>query len=189
MTSITGWGISEAPALLRWATFLVPGVSARSLSTSIMEEETKEQRAKSKDGDGYGSLLCTGMDLPEDIKAALDEKVYAHVATVNPDGSPQVSVVWITRRDNTVLFSTAAGRIKPRNIAADPRVALSFTPPNEPYKNITMQGTVIRTETDGTWLIDELANKYLGHESYQYGKPGEVRVNYEIEIESMSTWG
>ena len=58
-----------------------------------------------------------------------------------------------------------------------------------PYKNIVMQGTVTKMATDGTWLIDQLANKYLGHESYQFGKPGEVRVNYEIEIESIGSWG
>jgi PPOX class probable F420-dependent enzyme len=129
------------------------------------------------------------MQLPENIKAALDEKVYVHVATLNPDGSPQVSVVWISRRDDIVLFSTAAGRVKPRNIAHDARVALSWTPPDKPYTNIVMQGTVTKTATDGTWLIDALANKYLGHESYQSAKPGEVRVNYEIEIDSIGSWG
>ena len=129
------------------------------------------------------------MQLPEEIKTALDERVYVHFATLNPDGSPQVSVVWITRRGDTMLFSTAEGRIKPRNIANDPRVALSFTPPEEPYKNIVMQERVTKTTADWTWLIDELANKYLDHDSYQYARPGEVRVNYEIEIDKISTWG
>ena len=95
----------------------------------------------------------------------------------------------MTRRDNTVLFSTAQGRVKPRNIANDPRVALSFSPPDNTGRNIVMQGRVTKIATDGTWLIDELANKYLEHESYQFAKPGEVRVNYEIEIDSISTWG
>lgn len=129
------------------------------------------------------------MELPDDIRSALDEKVFVHVATLNPDGSPQVSVVWMTRRDNTVLFSTAQGRVKPRNIANDPRVALSFSPPDNTGRNIVMQGRVTKIATDGTWLIDELANKYLEHDSYQFAKPGEVRVNYEIEIDSISTWG
>ena len=129
------------------------------------------------------------MQLPEDIRAVLDENVYVHVATLNPDGSPHVSVVWITRREDTVLFSTAEGRIKPRNIAHDPRIALSFTPPDKPYKNIVLQGTVTKTATDGTWLIDELANKYLDHESYQYARPGEIRVNYQITIDKISSWG
>ena len=129
------------------------------------------------------------MELPDDIRSALDEKVFVHVATLNPDGSPQVSVVWMTRRGDTVLFSTAEGRVKPRNIANDPRVALSFSPPEDTAKNIVMQGRVTAIASDGTWLIDELANKYLGHDSYQFAKPGEVRVNYEIEIDRISTWG
>ena len=129
------------------------------------------------------------MQIPDEFRAALNEKVYAHLATLNPDGSPQVSVVWITRHGDKVLFSTAEGRVKPRNIANDPRVAISFTPPDDPYKNIVMQGRVTKTASDGTWLIDELANKYLGHDSYQFGKPGEVRVNYEIEIDRISSWG
>jgi len=129
------------------------------------------------------------MELPDDIRSALDEKVFVHVATLNPDGSPQVSVVWMTRSGNTVLFSSAEGRIKPRNIANDPRVALSFSPPDDTATNIVMQGRVTKIAADGTWLIDELANKYLGHDSYQFAKPGEVRVNYEIEIDRISTWG
>lgn len=129
------------------------------------------------------------MQLPDDIKSALDEKVFVHVATLNPDGSPQVSVVWMTRRGDTVLFSTAEGRVKPRNIANDPRVAMSFSPPDNTSRNIVMQGRVTRTATDGTWLIDELANKYVGHDSYQFAKDGEVRVNYEIEVDMISVWG
>lgn len=129
------------------------------------------------------------MQLPDEIKSALDEKVFVHVGTLNPDGSPQVSVVWMTRRGDTILFSTAEGRVKPRNIANDPRIALSFSPPDNTSQNIVMQGRVTQTATDGTWLIDELANKYVGHDSYEFGRPGEVRVNYEVEIDRISTWG
>jgi PPOX class probable F420-dependent enzyme len=129
------------------------------------------------------------MELPNDIKDLLDEKVYVHLGTIMPDGSPHVSVVWIGRDGDKVLFSSALGRVKPRNLELDPRVALSFTPPDKPYQNIVLRGRVTKTATDGTWLIDSLANKYLGHESYQFAKPGEVRVNYEIEIDTASQWG
>jgi len=129
------------------------------------------------------------MELSREIKDALDDKVYVHLATLMPDGSPHVSVVWVGRDGDKVLFSTAEGRVKPRNLAGDPRVALSFTPPDMPFKNIVLRGNVTKTATDGTWLIDQLANKYLGHESYQFGAPGEVRVNYEIDIDSASVWG
>ncbi len=129
------------------------------------------------------------MELPDDIKELLDQKVYVHLATLMPDGSPQVSVVWVGRDGDKVLFSSAVGRIKARNIERDPRVALSFTPPDTPYTNVVMRGRVTKAETDGTWLIDRLANKYLGHESYQFAQPGEVRVNYEIEIDTATRWG
>lgn len=128
------------------------------------------------------------MELPEDIRDALDEKVFVHLATLNPDGSPQVSVVWIGRDGDKVLFSTATGRVKPRNIEHDPRVALSFTPPSKPYKNIVMQGQVTKTAQDGTWLIDALSDKYRDKPDYN-GPAGEVRVNYEITIDSIGSWG
>ncbi len=128
------------------------------------------------------------MELPQEIRDALDEKVFVHLATINPDGSPQVSTVWITRDGDKVLFSTATGRVKPRNIANDPRVALSFSPPSKPYKNFTLQGTVTKTAEDGKWLINSLSDKYLGKPDYD-GKPGEVRVNYEITIDNVGIWG
>ena len=129
------------------------------------------------------------MELPQEIKDAVDEKVHAHLGTLMPDGSPHVSIVWIGRDGDKILFSTAAGRVKPRNLEIDPRVAVSFAPPDEPSKNFVLRGHVTKTETDGTWLIDDLAGKYMGHDNYQYGAPGEVRVNYEIEIDSVSVWG
>jgi PPOX class probable F420-dependent enzyme len=128
------------------------------------------------------------MELPPDIRDALDEKVFVHIATLNPDGSPQVSAVWIGRDGDKVLMSTTTGRIKPRNIAHDPRVALSFTPPDEPYRNVVMRGRVTKTAQDGTWLIDALSDKYLGKPDYN-GPAGEVRVNYEITIDSVGGWG
>ncbi|MCB1247027.1 MAG: PPOX class F420-dependent oxidoreductase [Acidimicrobiia bacterium] len=128
------------------------------------------------------------MELPQEVRDAIDEKVYAHLATINPDGSPQVSVVWIGRDEDKLLVSTATGRVKPRNIAHDPRVAVSFTIPGQPYQNIVMQGRVTKTAEDGTWLIDRLNQKYLGSPVYK-GKPGEVRVNYEITVDSIGQWG
>ena len=129
------------------------------------------------------------MELPQEIRDALDDKVYVHLGTLMPDGSPHVSIVWIARDGDQVLFSTVEGRVKPRNLDLDPRVALSFTPPDVPSKNIVLRGHITKTATDGTWLIDDLAGKYMGHDSYQFGASGEVRVNYEIEIDSVSVWG
>ena len=128
------------------------------------------------------------MQLPQDIKDSLDEKVFAHLGTLNPDGSPQVSVVWVGRDNDVVLVSTATGRVKTRNIAGDSRVAISFSPPSKPYQNIVMQGTVTKSEEDGRWLIDALNLKYHGDPVYRL-PPGQIRVNYEITIESIGIRG
>ena len=81
------------------------------------------------------------MELPEDVKAALDQRVFVHLATVMPDGSPQVSVIWVGRDGDTILFSTAEGRIKTDNIRRDDRVALSFTTVDDDYRNYVLRGT------------------------------------------------
>jgi PPOX class probable F420-dependent enzyme len=123
------------------------------------------------------------VQLPDRIKQALDERVFVHLATLMPDGSPHVSVVWIGRRGDTILFSTAEGRQKTENIRRDPRVALSFTPTGDDYVNHVLRGTVTRFEPDGWWLIDELARKYTGADEYQWKQPGQVRVNGEIRVD------
>ena len=128
------------------------------------------------------------MQLPQDIKDALDEKVFVHLGTINPDGSPQVSVLWVGRDGDTIVMSTATGRVKTRNIEGDPRVALSFTPESQPYKNIVMQGTVTKSAESGRWLIDDLNLKYQGNPVYPLPE-GQIRVNYEITIDSIGSWG
>jgi PPOX class probable F420-dependent enzyme len=125
------------------------------------------------------------MELPDRVKQALDERVFVHVATVMPDGSPHVSVIWVGRRGDTVLFSTAEGRVKTENIRRDPRVALSFTAIGDDYVNYVLRGRVTRFEADGWWLIDELARKYTDADEYRWKLPGQVRVNGEIEIEAV----
>jgi PPOX class probable F420-dependent enzyme len=125
------------------------------------------------------------MQLPDDVKAALDERVFAHLATIMPDGSPHVSVIWVGREGDTVLFSTAEGRVKTENIRRDQRVALSFTTVGDEYVNYVLRGRVTRFEADGWWLIDNLARKYTGADEYRWKEPGQVRVNGEIEIDSV----
>lgn len=127
-----------------------------------------------------------GVQLPDDVKEILDTPVFVHVATVNPDGSPQVSVVWIKRDGDVLRFSTAEGRVKADNVRNDPRVHLSFTPVDSDYRNITIRGNVTELANDGTWLIDELAEKYTGKFPYPWGQPGEVRLNVVVEPTSVN---
>jgi PPOX class probable F420-dependent enzyme len=125
-------------------------------------------------------------ELPEDIRAALEGMNFWHLATVNPDGSPQVTTVWIHTRNGNILVNSALGRKKPRNIEQDPRVALSWHNPDGGgggLQSVSIQGRVVETILDGQADrdIDSLAQKYLGQETYPWRRPDEQRVTFIIE--------
>ena len=124
--------------------------------------------------------------IPDDVKAILDEPVFVHLGTVNPDGSPQVSVVWVERDGDLIRFSTAEGRAKPRNLRRDPRLVLSFSPLDDPYRNITIVGRVVDIRQDGMAMMDRLARKYLGKDRYEWAHPGQVRVDLTVEVDRVS---
>jgi PPOX class probable F420-dependent enzyme len=123
------------------------------------------------------------------VRRVLDQRVHAHLATVNPDGSPQVSVIWIERDGDLVRFGTAEGRVKVRNMRHDPRVMLSLTPPGNPGRNITITGRVAELVANGTALMDRLARKYEGAERFRDLEPGEVRLDATIEVDRVSDAG
>ncbi len=121
--------------------------------------------------------------LPDQIKNDLDSPVFVHVATLNPDGSPQVSAMWVMREGDRIVLNTAEGRIKWRNLLADPRVAISYTRPGADYEAVSIQGRVVsHTTSDGDAIIDALARKYLGADSYPFRRPDETRVTFRIEV-------
>jgi len=119
-----------------------------------------------------------------------DKKAFAHIATVMPDGSPQVTPVWIDYRDGRVLFNSARGRIKDRNLKEGSRVALSITDPDNPYRYVQVRGVVSKVTEDGADKhIDFLAKKYMGVDSYPFRTPTEKRVIFEIEPKSVQGMG
>jgi len=118
------------------------------------------------------------------------KKAFADLATVMPDGSPQVTPVWFDFKDGNIRLNSARGRTKDRNIRANPRVALAITDPSNPYRHIQIRGRVKRiTEEGAAHHIDLLAKKYLGQDKYPWSKPTDVRVLYEVEPLSFSTMG
>ena len=123
--------------------------------------------------------------IPDDVRALLTEPIFFHVATINEDGSPQVSVVWADLDGDLIRFSTAEGRAKPRNLRRDPRLTISFLAPNDPYRNIIIQGRAVEIEQRGMDLIDRMARKYVGVEKYQWSQPGEVRVDVAVEVDRV----
>jgi PPOX class probable F420-dependent enzyme len=106
--------------------------------------------------------------LPEGARAVLDGVNFATVATLEPDGSPQLSVVWVSREDDTVVFSTVRGRRKTRNMERDPRVAVLVLDHENPYSYLEVRGTVTMSEQGGRELIDALAGKYRGLDRYPW---------------------
>ena len=120
-------------------------------------------------------------------KEIIDAPVFAHVATIGPDGHPQNTAMWIDRDGDHLLLNTAEGRAKWRNIEADPRVGISVSPIDEPYLNLSIKGRVLEMRTsDGDEVIDQLAKKYLGVDEYPYRSAGEVRVTMVVEVESVA---
>ena len=108
-------------------------------------------------------------------KRLIDEKTFAVVSTVNPDGSPQSSVIWIKREGDTVVFSTIRGRRKTRNLERDPRVSVTLYDPADPYRYVEVRGSVSLAEEGGPELIEELSQKYDGA-PFREGNPANVRV-------------
>jgi PPOX class probable F420-dependent enzyme len=118
------------------------------------------------------------------------KKSYAHLATLMPDGTPQVTPVWFDMAGDKVRVNTARGRVKDRNMQKNAAVALSVTDPDNPYRHVAIRGRIANiTEEGADAHIDSLAKKYLGQDKYPFAKPGEVRVIYEIEPTSVSTMG
>jgi PPOX class probable F420-dependent enzyme len=118
------------------------------------------------------------------------KKTLAHLATVMPDGSPQVTPVWFFYKDGKFVVNTARGRVKDRNMTKNALVALSIVDPDNDYAHIAIRGKIVRMSEEGADAnIDALAMKYLGKEKYPFRRPDEVRVVYEIEPTSISAMG
>ena len=122
------------------------------------------------------------------IRKLFEDKNFAFLGTIMKDGRPQVSPIWIDIDDNNniILFNTAQGRIKHKNISRDPRVSLSLVDKNNPYSMVTIQGTVIEQTTIGAdEHIDKLAKKYLNIDRYPSHSPSIKRVICKIKPEKM----
>jgi PPOX class probable F420-dependent enzyme len=111
-----------------------------------------------------------------------NKRAFAQFATLMPDGSPQVSSVWVDYDGEYVLINTARGRQKDRNVSRDPRVAIVIQDPENPYRQLMVRGKVVEvTEKDADDHIDKMAFKYRGLEKYPNRRPGEVRVILKIK--------
>jgi PPOX class probable F420-dependent enzyme len=118
--------------------------------------------------------------LNDDAKALLDRPVLAWVTTVRADGSLHSTVIWVGRDGDDVIFNTAVGRAKEKHLRKDPRVSISVLDPDNGYHLVSVSGEG-RLETEGAdAVIDGLAKKYLGVDSYPYRSPDEQRINVRV---------
>ena len=119
-----------------------------------------------------------------------EKKAFANLATLNADGSPQVTPVWVDFDGTHVLVNTAKGRVKTKNLEREKRVALSIADPENPYRYLGIQGRVAEmTESGGDAHIDKMAKKYMGKDTYPFRAPGEVRVIVKISPDKVYTMG
>jgi PPOX class probable F420-dependent enzyme len=120
----------------------------------------------------------------------LQEPAYCQLATLMPDGSPQITQVWVETDGEHILINTAEGRQKERNVQRDPRVAVNVVDPANAWRIAMVRGRVVEITTAGAdQLIDQLAKKYLNEDTYPFRRPEEVRVTLKILPEKINEIG
>jgi PPOX class probable F420-dependent enzyme len=125
------------------------------------------------------------MELTDADRALFEGRNYGHLATLMPDGSPQVSPVWvdIDAQTGLILVNTAMGRVKHRNIERDPRVAISVTDSDDQETMVTVRGRVVELTRDGAEdHIDFLSRKYNGVDFPRHGN----RILLKIEADHVA---
>ncbi len=111
-------------------------------------------------------MTAVSTPIPQAARTVFDTPEFATVATNQPDGQPQLSVVWIARDGDDLLLSTIKGRQKHRNLVRDPRATVLVYPKDNPYSYVEVRGSVTITEEGGRELIDRLNREYTGSERY-----------------------
>ena len=128
--------------------------------------------------------------IPDKYRDLFSKRAFASLGTLMPDGTPQVTPVWVDLDGDLVVVNTAKGRQKDRNMRRDPRVSLAIIDPDNPYRYLEIRGRVSEITEDGADAhIDKMAKKYLGVDKYPYRQPGETRVLYKIQPEHTSMMG
>ena len=128
--------------------------------------------------------------IPDKYRDLFTKRAFASLATLMPDGSPQVTPVWVDLDGNQIIVNSAKGRQKDKNIRRDTRVALAIIDPENPYRYLEIRGPVVEiTEQGADAHIDKMAKKYLGADKYPYRQPTEERVMYKIQPEHVNMMG
>ena len=129
------------------------------------------------------------MRLAKEQRTFLENPFVGVVTTLQRDGSPQSTVVWVDVDDEGVSINTAYGRVKPRNLARDPRISLVVVDPDDPYRWIKVSGTGRLVDEGADDQIDRLSKKYTGRDVYASRQPGEQRVTVRITSDRILSRG
>ena len=122
--------------------------------------------------------------IPDKYADLFDKKVFAGLATLMPDGAPQVTPVWIDYDGANVLFNTAIGRQKDKHLQAQPRVSVMLVDPENPYRYLEVRGKIVKsTEEGAVEHIESLSRRYTGNPYFTDANPqgDQIRVTFLIE--------
>lgn len=144
--------------------------------------------------DGYADGMTeqrSAPPVPDSHRDLLEQPLIAHLATIRPDGGPQTNPVWFEWDGEHVKLSQTRARQKARNMEQHPRVALSITDPEDPYRYLEVRGEVVRIDDDpDRSFIDHLAERYMGQRPYPYHQPEDERIVVHVrptDSSSMAT--
>ena len=128
--------------------------------------------------------------IPEKYLDLFEKRAFANLATLMPDGTPQVTPVWVDFDGTYIIVNTAKGRVKDRNMRGNPAVSVSIMDPENPYRYLEVRGHVAEiTENGADEQIDRMAKKYMGVDTYPNRSESEVRVIFKIKPEKTSSMG
>ena len=129
-------------------------------------------------------------NLSEPVRQLIEAPNLGHLATIMPDGSPQVTPVWVDHDGEHVLVNTAAGRQKLRNLQRNDRVAISIVDQTNPYRYASVRGEVVEMTHEGADAhIDRMAKKYLGQDTYPFRSANEQHLLVKIAPQRVSGMG
>jgi PPOX class probable F420-dependent enzyme len=130
------------------------------------------------------------VEMPEGLLALLRAPSPCFIATTMPEGSPQLTQTWVDTDGEHVLINTVQGFQKVKNIARDPRVALTVSDPANPSRYFAVRGRVVNVTTDGgSEHIEALAQRYLGGPYPWYGGRDQVRLILTITPDKIHAMG
>ncbi|SFR40620.1 PPOX class probable F420-dependent enzyme [Halogeometricum rufum] len=129
--------------------------------------------------------------IPESHHDIFEKESFAHFATVMPDGTPHVTPVWVDHENGKyALLNSARGRQKVRNVERNPRVGVSVTDPDDPYRYVSVRGEAELIDEGAVAHIDKLAQKYMDVEEYpHHGEESGARVIVRIPADTVVTNG